>query len=109
MNEELLDALMDFCNSVEAGVVQLKKNLYDLAQKQTDKPLWNLDSIKWEKAQSNKGEYERASAEANKDNADFANLVADLKTHGNKMRKGNYFIWLFEKTQELTVERKKVK
>jgi len=109
-SEELIDALMDFCNAVEAGVAQLKKNLYDLMQQCGNaKPVWDLEKVKWEKAQSDKGEYEKATAEANKDNADFNNLVADLKMHGGKMRKGNFFIWLFEKTQELTVGRKRVK
>ena len=108
--EELLDALMDFASCIEAGVAQFKKNLYDLAQRLNDaKPLWDADKIRWEKAQSEKGEYMKATVEGNKGNVDFDNLVADLKMHGNKMRRGNYFYWLFEVTDAPTVGRKLVK
>jgi len=110
MSEELLDALADFCSAVESAVVQLKKNLYDLALKLNDaKPVWDADKIVWVKAESDKGEYEKATAEANKGNVDFDNLVKDLKVHGGKMRKGNYFYWLFEVTDAPTVGRKLVK
>ena len=109
MSEELLDALADFCSAVESAVVQLKKNLYDLAQKANDaKPLWDASKICWEKAQSGKGEYEKASVEGNKGNVDFENLVKDLKQHGGKLRKGSYFYWLFE-SAEGVVGRKPVK
>jgi hypothetical protein len=108
--EELLDALMDFASSLEASVVQLKKNLYDLAQKANDaKPLWDAERVKWEKAQSERGEYEKASVEGNKGNVDFDNLVKDLKQHGGKLRKGSYFYWLFEVGELPTVGRKPVR
>jgi len=106
VSEELVDALVDFCSAVEAGVAQLKKNLYDLVQKQADKPLWEPDKIKWEKAESCKGEYERATAEANKGCVDFDNLVADLKAHGGRLSRLGFFYWLFEQTQTPTVGRK---
>lgn len=108
--EELLDALADFCSAVESAVVQLKKNLYDLAQKLNDaKPLWDAERVKWEKAQSERGEYEKASVEGNKGNVDFENLVKDLKVHGGKLRKGSYFYWLFEVSELPTVGRKPVR
>ena len=108
--EELLDALMDFASSLEASVVQLKKNLYDLAMKLNDaKPLWDAERVKWEKAQSEKGEYEKATATANEGNADFNGLLADLKARGGKMRKGSYFYWTFEMSETPTVGRKLVK
>ena len=108
--EELIDSLMDFCNSLEAGVAQFKKNLYDLAQRLNDaKPVWDADKIVWTKAESGKGEYEKASYEANKGNVDFENLVKDLKVHGGKMRKGSFFYWLFEVAEQPTVGRKAVK
>ena len=110
MSEELLDALMDFATGVEAAVVQLKKNLYDLAQKLNDvKPVWDPANVRWERAESDKGEYERATAEANNGNKDFDNMIADLKLHGGKMRKGGYFYWLFEFSDKPTVGRKPVK
>ncbi|MEM2386331.1 MAG: hypothetical protein QXO67_05035 [Candidatus Bathyarchaeia archaeon] len=91
-------------------MVQLKKNLYDLAQKLNEsKPLWDPSVIKWEKAESDKGEYEKATAEANNGVKDFDNMVSDLKLHGGKMRKGGYFYWLFEFSDKPTVGRKPVK
>ena len=110
MSEELLDAIMDFAGAVESAAVKLKRDIYDLVQKLNDaKPLWDPDKIVWTKAESEKGEYEKATAEANKGNADFSGLLADLKAHGGKMRKGNYFYWLFEVTEAPTVGRKPVK
>ena len=110
MSEELLDAIMDFAGAVESAAVKLKRDIYDLVQKLNDaKPLWDADKIRWEKAQSEKGEYMKATVEGNKGNVDFDNLVADLKMHGNKMRRGNYFYWLFEVTEAPTVGRKPVK
>ena len=106
---ELAEILADFSTAIESACVSLKRNLNDLLNMDEPKHFWDPSKIAWEKASGSKGEYEKATAEANKDNADFNNLVADLKMHGNKMRKGNYFIWLFEKTQELTIGRKKVK
>jgi len=108
--EELLDALADFCSAVESAVVQLKKNLYDLAQKLNDaKPLWDAERVKWEKAQSERGEYEKASVEGNKGNVDFENLVKDLKLRGGKLQRSGYFYWLFESSELPTVGRKPVK
>ncbi|MEM2386347.1 MAG: hypothetical protein QXO67_05120 [Candidatus Bathyarchaeia archaeon] len=110
MSEELLDALADFCTGLEAAVAQLKKNLYDLAQKANEsKPLWDAANVKWERAESDKGEYEKAMAEANNGVKDFDSMVADLKLHGGKMRKGGYFYWLFEFSDKPTVGRKPIK
>ncbi|MEM2263425.1 MAG: hypothetical protein QW160_04305 [Candidatus Bathyarchaeia archaeon] len=110
MSEELFDALMDFCTGLEAAVAKLKKDLYDLVQKADDvKLLWDPANVRWEKAESDKGVYEKAAAEANNGVKDFENMVADLKLHGGKMRKGGFFYWLFEFADKPTVGRKAVK
>lgn len=109
-NEEFLDALMDFATGLEAALAQLKKNLYDLAQKQNDaKPLWDPCNVKWEKASSEKGEYEKATTEANNGNKDFENMVGDIKAHGGKIRRGDCFYWVFEYADKPTVGRKPIK
>jgi len=105
-DQEFADCLTDFCNAVEAAAVQLKRNLYDLVQKQAGKPLWEPDKIKWEKAESSKGVYERATGEANKGNIDFDNLLQDLKLHGGKLSRLGFFYWLFSETETPTVGRK---
>ncbi|MEM1589671.1 MAG: hypothetical protein QXQ47_02280 [Candidatus Bathyarchaeia archaeon] len=110
MSEELFDALVDFASGVEAAVAKLKKDLYDLVQRMNDaRPLWDPANVKWEKASSDKGEYEKATGEANNGVKDFDNMVSDLKMHGGKMRKGGYFYWLFEYSDKPTVGRKNVK
>jgi len=110
MSEELLDALADFCSAVESAVVKLKRGIYDLVQKANDaKPMWDPSKICWEKAQSEKGEYEKATSEANKGNVDFENLVKDLKLRGGKLQRSGYFYWLFESSELPTVGRKPVK
>ncbi len=108
--EELLDSLLDFCTAVEAAVVQLKRNLFDLAVKANDaKSVWDVANVKWERVQGERGEYERASCELNAGNKDFDNMLADLKAHGGKMRKGGYFFWLFEFSDKPVVGRKPVR
>lgn len=110
MSEELLDAIMDFASGVEAAVAKLKKDIYDLVQKADDaRPLWDPANVKWERAEGDRGVYEKAVAEANDGVKDFENMVADLKAHGGKMRKGGYFYWLFEFTDRPTVGRKLVR
>ena len=54
---------------------------------------YDLDKIRWEKAEGFKGEYER-SADVN--NPHFKALYKDLVRHNGKMVKDGYFIWLFK-------------
>lgn len=105
-SEELLDALVEFVNGVEAAVAKLKRDLYDLALKGADKPSWDPDKIVWQKAESSKGVYERADGELNRGSVDFEGLLADLKAHGGKLSRLGFFYWLFEQTATPTVGRK---
>ncbi len=108
MNEkdrEIAEVLVDFATALESACVNLKRYVGDLLNVE-DRPVWDVDKIKWIKAQSGKGEYERADAEANKGVVDFDNLVADLKLHNGKLSRLGFFYWLFEQTETPTVGRK---
>ena len=102
--------LADFASAVESAAVKLKRDIYDLVQKLNDaRPLWDAERVKWEKAESGKGMYEKACVEGNKGNVDFENLVKDLKLRGGKLQRSGYFYWLFESSELPTVGRKPVK
>ncbi|MEM3629380.1 MAG: hypothetical protein QXZ02_05285 [Candidatus Bathyarchaeia archaeon] len=104
-NRELAEILVDFATALESACINLKRYASEILNVE-DMPLWDASKIKWEKAQGEKGEYEKASEPSN---VDFQNLVKDLQAHGGRLRKGEFFYWLFEKTQEQTVGRKLVK
>ena len=102
---ELAEILADFSTAIESACVSLKRNLQDFLNVE-DKPLWDPSKIAWVKAQGEKGEYEKANCVGN---LDFENLVKDLQAHGGRLRREGMFYWLFEKTEQPTVGRKKVK
>jgi hypothetical protein len=103
---ELAEILADFSTAIESACVSLKRNLNDLLNMDEPKPLWDASKIAWEKASGSKGEYEKANCVGN---LDFENLVKDLQAHGGRLRREGMFYWLFEKTEQPTVGRKKVK
>ncbi|MEM3356491.1 MAG: hypothetical protein QW166_01545 [Candidatus Bathyarchaeia archaeon] len=106
--EEIAEVLVDFATALEAACVNLKRYALELVNAE-DKHVWDADKIKWIKAQSGKGEYERADGEQNKGVVDFDNLVADLKAHNGKLSRLGFFYWLFEQTETPTVGRKPLK
>jgi hypothetical protein len=102
---ELAEILADFSTALESACVSLKRNLADLLNVE-DKPFWDPSKITWEKAEGSKGEYEKANCVGN---LDFENLVKDLQLHNGRLRREGMFYWLFEKTEQPTVGRKKVR
>jgi hypothetical protein len=100
-NKELAEVLVDFATALESACVNLKRYVLELVNVE-DKPLWDPDKIKWEKAQSDKGEYERSE---DVDNPEFKALLKDLAGHGGKMNRLGYFYWSFQ--NGATVGRKK--
>lgn len=102
---ELAEVLVDFATALESVCVNLKRYALELVNDE-GKPVWDPDKIKWEKAQSSKGEYERADGEQNRGVVDFDNLVADLKAHNGRLSRLGFFYWLFEQTSTPTVGRK---
>lgn len=103
MSEDRLDqivfAVVDFANALEAAIINLKKNVKDLAQFKE----YDLEEIAWNEAQGEKGPYEKTD-DVNNDH--YKALIKDLKTHGGKFRKAGYFVWLFRDNK--TIGRKKV-
>jgi hypothetical protein len=85
-NDLTLEALLEFINAVEAGIAAAKQRVKEAKQ------VYNIEAIKWEKAQGASGEYER-SEDVN--SPDFKALLGDVQAHGGKMTVGNYFVWCF--------------
>lgn len=55
--------------------------------------LWDPNKIRWEKAESRKGPYER-SHDIN--NREFKAMLKDLAAHNGKLTRNGYFYWIFE-------------
>ncbi|MEM3459481.1 MAG: hypothetical protein QXQ64_10545 [Candidatus Bathyarchaeia archaeon] len=85
-DELALEALLEFINAVEAGIVAVKQRVKETRQ------VYNIEAIRWEKAQGASGEYER-SEDVN--SSDFKALLRDVQAHGGKMSVGDYFVWCF--------------
>lgn len=94
------EALLEFLNAVEAGIIVAKRVISQ--GKGIEK--WNPDKIKWTEAEGSKGPYER-SEDAN--NLEFKAMLKDLASHNGKMQRNGYFYWLFQNGS--TVGRKKRK
>ncbi|MEM3698218.1 MAG: hypothetical protein QXQ94_12135 [Candidatus Bathyarchaeia archaeon] len=86
-DELALEALLEFINAIEAGIAAVKQHVKQAKQ------VYNIEAIKWEKAQGASGEYER-SEDIN--SLDFKALLRDVQAHGGKMSVGDYFVWCFK-------------
>lgn len=84
------------------------------AEKQLEKTsssenLWNPEKISWVEAEGARGSYQRYPAPHQKAEftADYQNMLKDIKEHGDRMTRENWFYWVF--TDGATVGRKKRK
>jgi len=85
-DELALETLLELINAVEAGIAAAKQHVKEAKQ------VYNIEAIKWEKAQGASGEYERCE---DVNSPDFKALLRDVQAHGGKMTVGNYFVWCF--------------
>jgi hypothetical protein len=58
-----------------------------------EKPSWNPNNIKWEKAQGSKGEFER-SEDVN--SLDFKAMLKDINAHGGHLTREGYYYWVYK-------------
>lgn len=102
--EDLVIFLEDFCdflNGLEASIAKIKMQIARLVgvEVEEEKPRfsWNPDAIKWRKTEGFRGEYERYPAEGEKAEAssDYRLLLEDLKKHGGRLTREDFFYWLF--------------
>jgi hypothetical protein len=95
LDEDFANFLEDFCdflNSLEEAVQKMKMQIGKLVGVGEEKK-YDIEKIKWEKAQGAKGEFER-SEDVN--SQDFKELLKDVQAHGGKMTVGDYFVWSFK-------------
>ncbi len=88
---EVVESIMDFCNAVEAAVVNLRLQLEGKQAK--PKSLWDPRLIEWVLAEGEKGPYER-SEDVN--SLQFKELLKDLAKHDGKFFRNGYFYWAFK-------------
>jgi hypothetical protein len=83
----VLAAFTDFLNAVDAGIQAARQTIKAV------KVGWNPNAIKWEKAEGNKGTYERSE---NVNNPEFKTMLKDLAGHGNRLMQNGYFYCVFK-------------
>lgn len=99
------DAIIDFCNALEAACVNLRVKLGDKSAAGNSKDRkwsWDPHKIKWETKNGAKGPFERSDDQSS---ADYANMLTDLQGHQGKLNRDGFFYWEF---QNGGVGRKKV-
>jgi len=100
------EAIIDFCNALEAAIVNLRRQLgrRNGSSPSEKSESWNPDTIKWEARDGSKGPYER-SEDVN--NLQFKAMLKDLAAHDGKLTRDGLFYWTFQNGH--TVGRKKAK
>ncbi|MEM3627609.1 MAG: hypothetical protein QXZ25_06245 [Candidatus Bathyarchaeia archaeon] len=78
--------MLDFLDAVEEGVKAVRQLVMQV------KRVYDIDTIKWEKASGASGEYERSE---DVDNPNFKALLKDVQAHNGRMTVGDYFVWAF--------------
>jgi hypothetical protein len=99
MNDEdfeiFVEDFLDMLNGIEASITKMKQQISKLLGVAEEKPKvqWNPDKIKWEKAQGQKGEFEK-SQDVN--NLEFKAMLKDLAQHSGKLSREGYFYWVYK-------------
>ena len=102
--EIFLEDFMDMLNGLEASVIKMKQQVTKLVGAAEEKPKfsWDPSKIKWEKAEGQKGEFERSE---DFNNPEFKELLKDLARHAGKLSRDGWFYWTYRNGS--TVGRKK--
>ena len=85
-NDLALQALTDFLNAVEAGIMAARQTI------KAEKVGLDVEDIRWSPAEGSKGPYERSG---DVENPNFSALLNKLKAHGGKLTHSGYFYWKF--------------
>jgi len=100
--------IVDFCNAIEAAVVNLKQRIGERHGVEAVAE-YDPEKIPWIRAEGKNGVYERYPAYQQKPSisTDYTNLLGDLKRHQGKLQKAGLFFWLFD--DNITIGRKPAK
>jgi len=98
-----LDVLIDFLNTVEAGVAEAKKRL-KMAEPEG---ALDLGRLFWEQKMGVKGPFEQTSEKANNNSALWQQLRAKLKEHDGFWQNNGFRYW-FDMKNEQVVDRRRV-
>ena len=104
MSEEHAELVKSVEDKLENHFKHLREDLVATIKAYLEKTenAYDLEKIRWEKAEGPSGPYER-SEDVN--NFDFKALHKDLVEHGGKLTRDGWFIWLFK--NGTTIGRKK--
>ena len=87
MSEDLaLQALTDFLNAVEVGIIAARQTIKAV------KVDLDLESIVWIPAEGARGSYERSE---DVQNPNFQALLKTLEAHNGKLTQNGFFLWKF--------------
>jgi hypothetical protein len=95
------EAIIDFCNAIEAACVKLKHDLG--ASPGQINYAWSPEKIKWQPKEGGKGPYEKSE---DYNSVDHKALLQDLAAHKGVLQREGMFYWVFENGS--TIGRKKV-
>jgi hypothetical protein len=65
---------------------------------------WDPAKVRWTAAMGPSGDFEKTT---DADAPDYKSLVSDLKTHGGKLSKNGFFIWLYPDGKTIGRKRKR--
>lgn len=99
---ELVEARIGIITKGLSEILSELGKVDDVELAQDTRP-WDPSKISWKETEGGKGPYERAN---DKTNPDFILLAKELKEKNGKFRKGGYFYWLFDRSDD--IGRKKV-
>lgn len=103
-----LEDFLDMLSGMEASIIKMKQQIGKLVgvAEEKRKFSWNPDAIKWEKAQSSRGEFER-SGDVN--NPEFKAMLKDLAQHNGKLTRDGMFYWVYKNGSVVGRKRREVK
>jgi len=91
--EIFLEDFVDMLNAMEAGIAKMKMQIVKLVgAEEKPKFSWDPSKIKWEKAEGQKGEFERSE---DFNNPEFKELLKDLAQHAGKLSRDGWFYWTY--------------
>jgi len=102
MSEDLaLEALLDFLDAIEAGVISAKQRI-----KEAKIPDEDFDKLRWGTKEGTKAEYEQTTKMASNNSVLFQTLQQKLKEHNGFCQNSGYKYWFHQDDNNIIDRRK---
>jgi len=92
-NETALEAFTEFLAAVDAGVCAARETIKKAKGISIGKSgTWHPNGVEWQNANGQKGPYQKS---VDYENPQHQTMLQDLLDHDGKLRRENYFYWVF--------------